>query len=352
MTFAHPQAWQLTQALIDRGVVPDFRTPDRVRLGPAPLYTRFVDVWDAMDRFRAVLDERRPRDLPRRARPGHLRSAVMAMTADQAGSGTPIGLPVGHSPAAMTARRTGPAARRAGRSPPSPSARHGPSASRSVSASIGGDHRQALGGEARRRPASRARSAPRPRRPRPSSSQPRALCSHSRVLRPAAAASTCALDAVDLPLQQRGVVPVAAVLAQRGQRLPQRQVRLVRERGRRRWPRPAAGRACRPPRRPRARTRAASAASAEPIHSSPSTRRTARVDPASRAASASAAVAASQTAGTRRATKAGREVVEDRRHDLGPDRARAARRAARSSRLPEPLQAQRPHRRPALRSAK
>jgi kynureninase len=28
-----------------------------VRLGPAPLYTRFVDVWDAMDRFRAVLEE-------------------------------------------------------------------------------------------------------------------------------------------------------------------------------------------------------------------------------------------------------------------------------------------------------
>ena len=57
VTFAHPQAWQLTQALIDRGVVPDFREPARVRLGPAPLYTRFVDAWDAMDRFRAVLDE-------------------------------------------------------------------------------------------------------------------------------------------------------------------------------------------------------------------------------------------------------------------------------------------------------
>ncbi|MBJ7453084.1 MAG: aminotransferase class V-fold PLP-dependent enzyme [Blastococcus sp.] len=58
ITFAHPQAWQLTQALVDRSVVPDFRTPDRVRLGPAPLYTRFVDVWDAMDRFRAVLADR------------------------------------------------------------------------------------------------------------------------------------------------------------------------------------------------------------------------------------------------------------------------------------------------------
>ncbi len=55
VTLAHPHAWQLTQALVDRGVVPDFRTPDRVRLGPAPLYTRFVDVWDAMERFREVL---------------------------------------------------------------------------------------------------------------------------------------------------------------------------------------------------------------------------------------------------------------------------------------------------------
>jgi kynureninase len=58
ITLAHPSAWQLTQALIDRRVVPDYRTPDRVRLGPAPLYTRFVDVWDAMDRFRAVLADR------------------------------------------------------------------------------------------------------------------------------------------------------------------------------------------------------------------------------------------------------------------------------------------------------
>ncbi len=55
VTLAHPCAWQLTQALVDRGVVPDFRTPDRVRLGPAPLYTRFVDVWDAMELFREVL---------------------------------------------------------------------------------------------------------------------------------------------------------------------------------------------------------------------------------------------------------------------------------------------------------
>ncbi|MQA33786.1 kynureninase [Modestobacter roseus] len=55
VSLTHPAAWQLTQALIDRGVVPDFRTPDRLRLGPAPLYTRFVDVWDAMARLRTVV---------------------------------------------------------------------------------------------------------------------------------------------------------------------------------------------------------------------------------------------------------------------------------------------------------
>jgi kynureninase len=64
VTFAHPQAWQLTQALIDRRVVPDFRTPERVRFGPAPLYTRFVDVWDALDRFRALLADGGYEDFP------------------------------------------------------------------------------------------------------------------------------------------------------------------------------------------------------------------------------------------------------------------------------------------------
>jgi kynureninase len=44
----HPEAWQVCQALLERGVVPDYRTPDRLRLGPAPITTRFVDVHDAL----------------------------------------------------------------------------------------------------------------------------------------------------------------------------------------------------------------------------------------------------------------------------------------------------------------
>jgi kynureninase len=43
----------LCAALIAQAdVVPDYRAPDAIRLGFSPLYTRFVDVWDALDRLR------------------------------------------------------------------------------------------------------------------------------------------------------------------------------------------------------------------------------------------------------------------------------------------------------------
>ena len=57
VSIAHPRAWPWCAALIEKGlVVPDFRTPDVMRLGPAPLYTRFVDVYDAVERIRDVAD--------------------------------------------------------------------------------------------------------------------------------------------------------------------------------------------------------------------------------------------------------------------------------------------------------
>jgi kynureninase len=52
----HPEAWPITRALIERAaVVPDFRGPDSVRLGVAPLYTRHIDVWTALDRLRELV---------------------------------------------------------------------------------------------------------------------------------------------------------------------------------------------------------------------------------------------------------------------------------------------------------
>jgi kynureninase len=53
----HPEAWPICRALIERAdVIPDFRGPDTIRLGVAPLYTRYADVWDALDRLRGLVE--------------------------------------------------------------------------------------------------------------------------------------------------------------------------------------------------------------------------------------------------------------------------------------------------------
>ena len=44
---------------------PDFREPDLVRIGITPLYLRFVDAWDAVDRLRLATEERRFERFPR-----------------------------------------------------------------------------------------------------------------------------------------------------------------------------------------------------------------------------------------------------------------------------------------------
>ena len=55
VAFDHADGYPIMRALIDRGVVGDFRAPQTLRFGLAPLYVRHVDIWDAVEILTDVL---------------------------------------------------------------------------------------------------------------------------------------------------------------------------------------------------------------------------------------------------------------------------------------------------------
>jgi kynureninase len=56
VSYMHPNAYPLIQALIKRGVIGDYREPSVIRFGFTPLYTSFMDVWNAVEALRDILD--------------------------------------------------------------------------------------------------------------------------------------------------------------------------------------------------------------------------------------------------------------------------------------------------------
>jgi kynureninase len=52
----HPDAVRICKALKARGVVPDYRAPKIIRLAPVPLYTSYGDVWEAVQRLKAIME--------------------------------------------------------------------------------------------------------------------------------------------------------------------------------------------------------------------------------------------------------------------------------------------------------
>jgi kynureninase len=58
VALAHPCARELCAALIDSGVIVDYRRPDVIRFGLSPLTTRFVDVWDGVEALRTLAKAR------------------------------------------------------------------------------------------------------------------------------------------------------------------------------------------------------------------------------------------------------------------------------------------------------
>ncbi len=70
VSLSHPDAWQITRTLIDLGnVIPDFRSPDSIRFGFAPLHTSFAEVHTAVHRLEDMMKKgsHRTVDLTRKA---------------------------------------------------------------------------------------------------------------------------------------------------------------------------------------------------------------------------------------------------------------------------------------------
>jgi kynureninase len=67
VSLGHPEGLRIDRALIEEmKVIPDFRFPDNIRLGIAPLYTTYADIYYGITRLRQVIVERRYEKYPTR----------------------------------------------------------------------------------------------------------------------------------------------------------------------------------------------------------------------------------------------------------------------------------------------
>lgn len=66
ISIRHPDGYRINRAMIEEmNVIPDFRAPDNIRLGFAPLYTTFAEIWEGFDRIKRVMEEKRYERYPK-----------------------------------------------------------------------------------------------------------------------------------------------------------------------------------------------------------------------------------------------------------------------------------------------
>lgn len=56
VSLEHKEGYAIMQALIARGVIGDFRAPENMRFGFAPLYNSFKDVWNAVGQLAEIME--------------------------------------------------------------------------------------------------------------------------------------------------------------------------------------------------------------------------------------------------------------------------------------------------------
>jgi kynureninase len=66
ISIRHEEGYRINRAMIEEmNVIPDFRAPDNIRLGFAPLYISFTEIWEGFDRIRKVVEEKKYEKYPK-----------------------------------------------------------------------------------------------------------------------------------------------------------------------------------------------------------------------------------------------------------------------------------------------
>jgi kynureninase len=66
ISIRHEEGYRINRAMIEEmNVIPDFRAPDNIRLGLAPLYISFSDIWEGFSRIRKVVEKKRYENYPK-----------------------------------------------------------------------------------------------------------------------------------------------------------------------------------------------------------------------------------------------------------------------------------------------
>jgi kynureninase len=66
VSIRHPEGYRINRALIEEmNLIPDFRDPDNIRLGLAPLYTSYQEVWEGIDRICRLVEEKHYEKYPK-----------------------------------------------------------------------------------------------------------------------------------------------------------------------------------------------------------------------------------------------------------------------------------------------
>lgn len=58
VSLEHPEAARICKALKEEGVVPDFRSPNVIRLAPVALYTSYVEIWESVQILKKIMKEK------------------------------------------------------------------------------------------------------------------------------------------------------------------------------------------------------------------------------------------------------------------------------------------------------